>query len=98
MLRIGLDSEIEDLEQHFETAHLNYLQTTDQRTHDFKYYTKKDQDIKEIEIKIRKTSTGKSTSRRTKLTQNTERVHNGMRFSCSKKIKFCTIFNSSRCE
>ena len=30
MLRIGLDSQIEDLEQHFETAHLT-TKTTDQR-------------------------------------------------------------------
>ena len=36
MLRIQLDSQIEDLEQKFENAHLNYLQTTDQRTSDFK--------------------------------------------------------------
>lgn len=26
MLRITLDTQIEDLEQHFETAHINYLQ------------------------------------------------------------------------
>ena len=74
MLRIGLDSEIEDLEQHFETAHLNYLQTTDQRTHDFKYYTKKDQELsKEIEIKIRKIERLQANLHhwRTKLTQNT---------------------------
>ena len=73
MLRIGLDSEIEDLEQHFETAHLNYLQTTDQRTHDFKYFTKKDQELsKEIEIKIRKIERLQANLDhwRTKLTQN----------------------------
>merc|ERR1711988_8715 len=55
MLRIQLDSQIEELEQKFENAHLNYLQSTDQRTSDFKYFTKKDQELsKEIEIKIRK--------------------------------------------
>ncbi|KAH8091501.1 hypothetical protein JL720_5808 [Aureococcus anophagefferens] len=73
MLRIGLDSQIEDLEQHFETAHLNYLQTTDQRTHDFKYYTKKDQELsKEIEIKIRKIERLQASLHhwRTKLMQN----------------------------
>ena len=31
MLRISLDAQIEDLENHFETAHLNYLQQTAQR-------------------------------------------------------------------
>mmetsp|Transcript_1781 Transcript_1781/g.5259 ORF Transcript_1781/g.5259 Transcript_1781/m.5259 type:complete len:385 (+) Transcript_1781:189-1343(+) len=73
MLRIGLDSQIEDLEQHFETAHLNYLQTTDQRTHDFKYYTKKDQELsKDIEIKIRKIERLQTSLHhwRTKLTQH----------------------------
>ncbi|CAM9728416.1 unnamed protein product, partial [Ectocarpus fasciculatus] len=34
VLRITLDTQIEDLEQHFETAHINYLQNTDQRTTD----------------------------------------------------------------
>lgn len=54
MLRIQLDSQIEDLEQKFENAHLNYLQTTDTRTADFKYYTKRDQEVsKDIEVKIR---------------------------------------------
>ncbi|KAJ1447925.1 hypothetical protein M885DRAFT_541035 [Pelagophyceae sp. CCMP2097] len=73
MLRIGLDSQIEDLEQHFETAHLNYLQTTDQRTHDFKFYTKKDQELsKEIETKIRKIERLQASLQhwRTKLQQN----------------------------
>ena len=55
VLRITLDGNIEELEQHFETAHLNYLQNTDQRTQDFKYLTAKDQDLsKDIEIKMRK--------------------------------------------
>lgn len=55
VLRITLDSTIEELEQHFETAHLNYLQNTDQRTQDFKYLTAKDQELsRDIELKIRK--------------------------------------------
>ncbi|TMW64998.1 hypothetical protein Poli38472_009165 [Pythium oligandrum] len=55
VLRITLDSMIEELEQHFETAHLNYLQNTDQRTQDFKYLTAKDQELsRDIELKIRK--------------------------------------------
>jgi len=55
VLRITLDSLIEELEQHFETAHLNYLQNTDQRTADFKFLTAKDHDLsKEIELKQRK--------------------------------------------
>lgn len=55
VLRITLDSSIEELEQHFEVAHLNYLQNTDQRTQDFKYLTAKDQDLsRDIELKIRK--------------------------------------------
>ena len=73
MLRIGLDSQIEDLEQHFETAHLNYLQNTDQRTSDFKYLTKKDQELsKEIEVKIRKIERLQSSLHhwRTKFAQN----------------------------
>jgi chromosome segregation ATPase len=43
MLRVSLDAQIEELEQHFETAHLNYLQQTAQRTHDFKELTQRDQ-------------------------------------------------------
>lgn len=55
MLRITLDTQIEDLEQHFETAHWNYLNNTDQRTTEFKNLTHKDQELsKEIEQKIRK--------------------------------------------
>jgi len=55
VLRITLDGLIEELEQHFETAHLNYLQNTDQRTADFKFLTAKDHDLsKEIELKQRK--------------------------------------------
>ena len=73
MLRIQLDGMIEDLEQKFENAHLNYLQTTDVRTSDFKYFTKKDQDLsKEIEIKIRKIERLQSSLNhwRTKYSQN----------------------------
>merc|ERR1719248_346364 len=55
VLRITLESTIEELERHFESAHLNYLQHTDQRTQDFKFLTRKDHDLsKEIEVKIRK--------------------------------------------
>jgi dynein regulatory complex subunit 2 len=55
MLRISLDAQIEELEQHFETAHLNYLQQTAQRTHDFKELTQNDQRLsREIELKKRK--------------------------------------------
>lgn len=55
VLRIMLDSTIEELEQHFEAAHLTYLQNTDQRTQDFKYLKTKDQDLsRDIELKIRK--------------------------------------------
>ena len=43
MLRISLDAQIEELENQFETAHLNYLQQTAQRTHDFKELTQNDQ-------------------------------------------------------
>eukprot|EP01029_Cantina_marsupialis_P001879 TRINITY_DN116_c4_g1_i1.p1 TRINITY_DN116_c4_g1~~TRINITY_DN116_c4_g1_i1.p1 ORF type:complete len:503 (-),score=175.67 TRINITY_DN116_c4_g1_i1:227-1735(-) len=54
VLRITLDAQIEELERHFETGHLNYLQNTDQRTQDFKHFTRKDQELsKEIDIKIR---------------------------------------------
>ena len=55
MLRISLDAQIEELEQHFETAHLNYLQQTVQRTHDFKELTMNDQRLsQEIEQKKKK--------------------------------------------
>jgi uncharacterized protein YoxC len=45
ILRIYLDAQIEELEQQFETAHLNYLQQTSQRTHDFKELTQNDQKL-----------------------------------------------------
>lgn len=73
VLRITLDGNIEELEQHFETAHLNYLQNTDQRTQDFKYLTAKDQDLsKDIEVKIRKIERLQSSLAhwRTKIAQN----------------------------
>jgi hypothetical protein len=53
MLRISLDAQIEDLEQLFETAHLNYLQQTAQRTHDFKELTHKDQGL-DVDINSKK--------------------------------------------
>jgi hypothetical protein len=43
ILRITLEGTIEELERHFESAHLNYLQNTDQRTQDFKFLTQEDQ-------------------------------------------------------
>lgn len=73
VLRITLDSTIEELEQHFETAHLNYLQNTDQRTQDFKYLTAKDQELsRDIELKIRKIERLQASSAhwRTKIAQN----------------------------
>ena len=55
MLRISLDAQIEELEQHFETAHLNYLQQTAQKTHDFKELTQNDQKLSlDIEQKRKK--------------------------------------------
>lgn len=55
MLRISLDAQIEDLEQHFEAAHLAYLQSTAQRTHDFKDLTIRDQNLsQQIDEKRRK--------------------------------------------
>jgi hypothetical protein len=53
MLRIGLDAQIEELEQQFEAAHLSYLQQTGQRTHEFKDLTRNDQKLsKEIDVKV----------------------------------------------
>uniref|UniRef100_A0A7S1CIL1 Dynein regulatory complex subunit 2 n=1 Tax=Bicosoecida sp. CB-2014 TaxID=1486930 RepID=A0A7S1CIL1_9STRA len=55
VLQSFLDNNIEDLERNFETAHLNYLQNTDQRTQDFKNLTQRDQTLTaEIDVKIRK--------------------------------------------
>ena len=52
VLRITLESQIEDLEKHFEHAHLNYLQNTDQRTQDFKYLTTQDRTLIHIHIHV----------------------------------------------
>lgn len=58
MLRISLDAQIEELEQSFETAHLNYLQQTAQRTHDFKELTQNDQRLSaEIDQRRKKIDT-----------------------------------------
>jgi peptidoglycan hydrolase CwlO-like protein len=54
MLRISLDAQIEELETLFETAHLNYLQQTAQRTHDFKELTQNDQKLTADIDKMRK--------------------------------------------
>lgn len=55
MLRITLDSQIEDLEQQFETAHLNYMQQTGQRTHEYKDLAQNDKTLTEdIEKKKKK--------------------------------------------
>jgi hypothetical protein len=55
MLRINLDAQIEELEQHFETAHLNYLQQTAVRTHDFKSLTQNDHSLSQkIEVSRKK--------------------------------------------
>uniref|UniRef100_A0A7S2RYX4 Dynein regulatory complex subunit 2 n=1 Tax=Mucochytrium quahogii TaxID=96639 RepID=A0A7S2RYX4_9STRA len=75
VLRITLESTIEELERHFESAHLNYLQNTDQRTQDFKFLTRKDQELsKEIEVKIRKIERLQTSLShwRTKIAQNTK--------------------------
>jgi len=78
VLRITLDGTIEELEQHFEAAHLNYLQNTDQRTADFKHLTSKDQELsKEIEVKMRKIERLQASSLhwRTKIAQNVKECH-----------------------
>jgi len=73
VLRITLEQAIDELEQHFETAHLNYLQNTDTRTNEFKKLTEKDQErSKEIEMKLRRIDRLHSTINnwRTKIAQN----------------------------
>jgi hypothetical protein len=73
VLRITLDTQIEDLEQLFETAHWNYLHNTDSRTTDFKELTRRDQELsKEIEQKIRKIDRLQNSLQhwRMKITQN----------------------------
>jgi len=62
MLRISLDAQIEELEQQFETAHLNYLQQTAQRTHDFKELTQNDQRLDDEIYKRRKEVDGLQTT------------------------------------
>ena len=47
MLRITLDARIEELEQQFETAHLNYLQQTGPRTHEYKDLAQNDKILTE---------------------------------------------------
>ncbi len=55
MLRVTLEANIDDLENHFESAHLNYLQNTDQRTQEFKKLTSIDKNSsKESAVKARK--------------------------------------------
>jgi len=43
VLRFTLEGLIEELERHFDSAHANYMATTEQRTQDFKNLTVKDQ-------------------------------------------------------
>lgn len=55
VLSAMLDNHIEELERHFESAHMNYLQNTDKRTEEFKKYTRDDIESSEkIERSIRK--------------------------------------------
>ena len=62
MLRISLDAQIEELENQFETAHLNYLQQTAQRTHDFKELTQNDQRLDDEIYRRRKEMDGLQTT------------------------------------
>lgn len=62
MLRISLDAQIEELENQFETAHLNYLQQTAQRTHDFKELTQNDQRLDDEIYRRRKEVDGLQTT------------------------------------
>lgn len=55
VLRFTLEGLIEELERHFDSAHANYMATTEQRTHDFKNLTIKDQQsAKTIEQQMRR--------------------------------------------
>lgn len=55
VLRFTLEGLIEELERHFDSAHQNYMTTTEQRTADFKSLTMKDQQYaKQIEQQMRK--------------------------------------------
>ena len=53
MLRISLDAQIEELEQKFEHEHLEYLNTTNKRTHEYKELTSNDQKLT-LEIEQRR--------------------------------------------
>ncbi|KDO24183.1 hypothetical protein SPRG_10611 [Saprolegnia parasitica CBS 223.65] len=101
VLRITLDSNIEELEQHFETAHLNYLQNTDQRTQDFKYLTAKDQELsKDIEIKIRKIERLQAnlTHWRTKIAQNVRECNERNRALEEEKSQIATHFQQLKAK
>ncbi|EQC28951.1 hypothetical protein SDRG_13288 [Saprolegnia diclina VS20] len=101
VLRITLDSNIEELEQHFETAHLNYLQNTDQRTQDFKYLTAKDQELsKDIEIKIRKIERLQAnlTHWRTKIAQNVRECNERNRALEEEKGQIATHFQQLKAK
>lgn len=55
VLRITLEGIIDSLETSFEQSHMNYLQATDKRTQEFKFLSRKDQELgREIRQKIRK--------------------------------------------
>lgn len=55
VLRITLEGNIDSLESKFEQSHMNYLQATDKRTQEFKFLSRKDQELgREIRQKIRK--------------------------------------------
>jgi len=55
VLRITLEGIIDGLETSFEQAHMNYLQATDKRTQEFKFLSRKDQELgREIRQKVRK--------------------------------------------
>merc|ERR1719359_2218301 len=55
VLRFTLEGLIEELERHFDSAHSNYMATTEQRTQDFKNLTIKDQQsARTIETQMRR--------------------------------------------
>ena len=55
VLRFTLEGLIEELERHFDTAHANYMSTTEQRTQDFKNLTIRDQQsARTIETQMRR--------------------------------------------
>jgi len=73
VLRFTLEGLIEELERHFDSAHANYMATTEQRTIDFKHLTIKDQQsAKTIEVQMRRLQRLQDslTHWRTKLTSN----------------------------